>query len=25
VIASNYPDTLQEVIKEEQRPWYRFW
>jgi outer membrane protein assembly factor BamD len=25
VIASNYPDTLQEVIREEQRPWYRFW
>jgi outer membrane protein assembly factor BamD len=25
VLASNYPDTLQEVVEEEQKPWYKFW
>ena len=25
VIAGNYPDTLKQVIKEEQKPWYKFW
>jgi outer membrane protein assembly factor BamD len=25
VIAGNYPDTLQQVVNEEQKPWYRFW
>lgn len=25
VLASNYPDTLEQVVREEQKPWYRFW
>jgi hypothetical protein len=25
VLASNYPDTLRQVVTEEQRPWYKFW
>ncbi|MEZ5562274.1 MAG: outer membrane protein assembly factor BamD [Gammaproteobacteria bacterium] len=25
VLAANYPDTLRQVVKEEQKPWYRFW
>jgi outer membrane protein assembly factor BamD len=25
VIASNYPDTLRQVVKEEEKPWYKFW
>jgi outer membrane protein assembly factor BamD len=25
VLASNYPETLREVIKEEQKPWYKMW
>ena len=25
VIADNYPDTLKQVVKEEQKPWYKFW
>lgn len=25
VIASNYPETLRQVVKEEQKPWYKFW
>ena len=25
VIASNYPDTLKQVVKEEKKPWYKFW
>ena len=25
VLADNYPATLQKVVKEEQKPWYKFW